>query len=156
MAVRLVILILGLALAARSHAQTVKAQDPESIAAAMKSAGLGATVGTDGVGDPMISSAHKGTQFKILFYNCVGKRNCATIQFHSSYELGTAVTLDKINNWNRTQRFGRAFLDTAGDPVLQMDLDLDDGGLSRALFVDNLEFWTSVLERFEEHIGYRS
>ena len=35
-----------------------------------------------------------------------------------------------------------------------MDVDLDDGGLSTALFTDNLEFWTSVVGRFEKHIGY--
>jgi hypothetical protein len=35
-----------------------------------------------------------------------------------------------------------------------MDVDLDDGGLSPDLFVDNLEFWTSVLPKFEKHIGY--
>ena len=36
-----------------------------------------------------------------------------------------------------------------------MDLDLDDGGISTALFIDNLQFWTSILDKFERHIGYR-
>ena len=35
-----------------------------------------------------------------------------------------------------------------------MDVDLDDGGLSRELFIDNLEFWVLVMSRFEDYIGY--
>jgi len=30
-----------------------------------------------------------------------------------------------------------------------------DGGLTPLLFVDNVEFWASVLSKFEQHIGYR-
>ena len=33
--------------------------------------------------------------------------------------------------------------------------DLDDGGISSLLFADNLEFWSSVVARFEKHIGFR-
>ena len=71
------------------------------------------------------------------------------------YDLKDAVSLERINEWNGTQRFGRAFLDKEKDPILQMDLDLDDGGISQLLFIDNIEFWTSVLGKFEQHIGYR-
>ena len=53
-----------------------------------------------------------------------------------------------------SERFGRAYLDKESDPILEMDVDLDDGGLSPDLFVDNLEFWTSVMPKFEKHIGY--
>jgi hypothetical protein len=38
--------------------------------------------------------------------------------------------------------------------VVEMDVDLDDGGMSEALFIDNLQFWQSVLGKFEEAIGY--
>ncbi|MDB5673507.1 MAG: YbjN protein, partial [Sphingomonas bacterium] len=41
------------------------------------------------------------------------------------------------------------------DPILEMDVDLDDGGVSPALFIDNIEFWTSILGKFEGQIGYR-
>ncbi|TFI56773.1 YbjN domain-containing protein [Sphingomonas parva] len=148
------LMLLGLAMAAPAGAQMVKAQDPAGVAAAMKAAGFTAELGEDAQGEPMISSEHKGTAFKVLFYNCTNKRNCATIQFHSGYDVASAVSLETINNWNRTQRFGRAFIDNVGDPILQMDLDLDDGGVSPALFADNLEFWTSVIGQFEKHIGF--
>ena len=133
----------------------VRAQDPQSLVRAMQDAGFTAKLSTDKEGDPMITSAYSGTSFWLYFYNCTNHRECATIQFHSGYDLDKPTTLETINNWNRDMRFARAHLDKENDPMLKMDLDLDDGGLSPALFIDNLEFWTSLLSDFERHIGYR-
>ena len=153
----------GLALAASAFglampaaAASVQAQDPESLVTALRNAGYDAKLGTDKVGDPMITSDIDGTNFQIFFYNCTDHEECATVQFHAGYDLTKSTTLTSINSWNQTQRFGRAFLDKEGDPILEMDLDLDDGGLSPALFIDNVEFWASVLGKFEETIGYSS
>jgi hypothetical protein len=138
-----------------AQAQNVRAQDPSGIASALQEAGYMAKLGTDKVGDPMITSATNGTTFQVFFYNCTDHRDCATVQFHSGYDLETAPSLTEINQYNQSQRFGRAFLDKEGDPILEMDVDLDDGGLSPALFIDNVEFWTTVLKTFEQTIGYR-
>lgn len=150
----LLAMILG-AWALPAQAQMVRAQQPETLIAALQEAGYAAKLETDGAGDPMISSGVGGTQFKVFFYNCTDHKACATVQFHSGYTVKKRVELTQINEWNRTQRFGRAHLDGKGDPILQMDLDLDDGGVSRLLFIDNLEFWTSVVANFEKHIGFR-
>lgn len=135
--------------------QLVRAQDPQSLVKAMQANGYTAQLTADQTGDPMIRSAAGGTNFQVLFYNCTNHRECATVQFHVGYDLKTAPALESINEWNRTQRFGSAHLDKENDPILEMDVDLDDGGLSPLLFIDNLEFWTSALGRFEKHIGYR-
>ena len=147
-----------LALAAGAPApksQMVRAQDPETVVSALRDGGYAAKLGVDKVGDPMITSGVSGTTFQIFFYNCTDHQQCATIQFHSGYSLGKPVGLDHINQWNRSQRFARAYLDKVNDPIIDMDVDLDDGGLSPELFIDNIEFWTSVLGNFERHIGYR-
>ena len=141
--------------AAPAQAQMVRGQDPASVVSALQAAGYAAKLGTDKVGDPMITSGVNGTNFQIFFYNCVNHLNCATVQFHSGYDLTTPVALDQINSWNRSQRFGRAYLDKENDPILEMDLDLDDGGISPLLLIDNIEFWASILGNFEKHIGYR-
>jgi hypothetical protein len=151
---------LALAALAASHAapatsQMVRAQDPESVAAAMRAAGYAAELGTDKVGDPMIASNISGTRFQIFFYNCTEHKECATVQFHAGYDLTQPVGLETVNAWNSSQRFGRAYLDKEKDPIIEMDVDLDDGGMSPALFTDNLEFWASLLPKFEKHIGYR-
>jgi hypothetical protein len=135
-------------------AQMVKAQDPQSLVAALQNAGYAGKLGADGVGDPMITSGSSGTTFHILFYNCTAHKGCATVQFQVGFDLEKSPGLERINDWNRDQRFGHAYLDKEGDPILVMDLDLDDGGVSRALFIDNVQFWTSVLGAFQKHIGY--
>jgi hypothetical protein len=138
-----------------AQAQMVSASDVQSIVGALEARGYPAKVGTDGEGDPMITSAVAGSEFQIFFYNCTAHKDCATVQFHSGYDLDGSTPLSLINEWNRDQRFGRAYLDDENDPIIEMDVDLDDGGLSPALFVDNVEFWQSVVSLFETKIGFR-
>ncbi|MDT9597474.1 YbjN domain-containing protein [Sphingosinicella rhizophila] len=142
--------------AAPAAAEMVMAQDPESLVKAMQAEGYAAKLGTDKLGDPMITSGASGTAFRIFFYNCKENKDCATVQFSSGYDFKEALPLEKINEWNSRNRFGRAYLDKENDPVLEMDVDLDDGGMSRELFIDNVEFWTIILGNFERHIGYRN
>ena len=151
----LTLLALGSA-APAADPQMVRAQDPQSLVQAMQARGYVAELTTDQTGDPMIRSAASGTNFQVLFYNCANHRDCATVQFHVGYDLKTAPSLESINEWNRSQRFGSAHLDKENDPILEMDVDLDDGGLSPQLFIDNLEFWTTSMGRFEKHIGFRN
>ena len=151
----LAVAALAAAWAVPAQSQMVRAQDPGSLVRALQQGGYAAKLGVDKVGDPMITSGVGGTTFQIFFYNCTKNKDCATVQFHSGYDLKTPVSLDKLNEWNRNKRFGRAFLDSENDPILEMDVDLDDGGISPLLFIDNIEFWTSILGNFERHIGYR-
>ena len=133
----------------------VRAQDPQTVVAALLAGKYKAELGKDKAGDPMISSEVAGTRFQVVFYNCTANKECATVTFHSGYAMKNKPAMAVINQWNRSKRFGRAYLDKVDDPVLEMDVDLDDGGLSRALFLDNLDFWSAIVPQFEKHIGYR-
>ena len=144
----------ALTAAVPAHAELVRAQDPASVVAAMKAGGFTATLGKDSTGDPMISSNTGGTNFRVYFYNCTDNRECATVQFHAGYDFDEAPSFATMNEFNKNQRFAGAYLDKDNDPVVEMDVDLDDGGMSQALFIDNLQFWQSVLGKFEEAIGY--
>ena len=94
-----------------AQAQMVRAQDPSSVVRGMQAGGFTAELGVDNTGDPMISSSVNGTKFKVFFYNCTDHKECATVQFHSGYDLTNPITVERINEWNQTQRFGRAYLD---------------------------------------------
>jgi hypothetical protein len=137
-----------------AQAELVRAQDPGSLVRALQQGGYSAMLGVDKVGDPMITSGASGRSFQIFFYNCTDHRECATVTFHSGYDMQASPGLERMNEWNRGKRFGRAYLDKEDDPILEMDVDLDDGGLSPLLFIDNIEFWASVLSDFEKHIGF--
>jgi hypothetical protein len=145
----------ALAIAVPAHAELVRAQDPATVVAAMKAGGFSATLGKDAVGDPMITSSTGGTTFQVYFYNCTDNRECATVQFHAGYDFDDPPSLVTMNDFNRDQRFASAYLDKDSDPIVDMDVDLDDGGMSQALFIDNLQFWQSVLGKFEKAIGYQ-
>lgn len=137
-----------------AQAQMVSARKPETLVGALQAAGYSAKLEKDSTGDPMIRSAVNGHPFRIVFYGCKSNKDCATITFAAGFDKKSATGLESINEWNRKNRFGRAYLDAEGDPILGMDVDLDDGGMSTALFTDNLEFWTAVTGAFQKHIGW--
>jgi len=137
-----------------AQAQTVSAKKPESLVAALQAAGYSAKLQKDSTGDPMIVSGVNGHPFRVIFYGCKANKDCATITFAAGYDKKSETSLASINEWNRKNRFGRAYLDDEGDPLLGMDIDLDDGGISALLFTDNLEFWSAVTGAFQKHIGW--
>lgn len=137
-----------------AQAQMVAASKPETLVKALQASGYSAKLEKDGTGDPMIVSAVNGHPFRIIFYGCKANRDCATISFAAGFDKKSETGLESINEWNRKNRFGRAYLDDEGDPIIGMDVDLDDGGMSTALFTDNLQFWTAVTGAFQKHIGW--
>ena len=149
----------SLATAAAAQAPTapvpavqVTAANPQSIVQVLMKRGYRAELTTDSDGDPLIKSGAEGVSFLILFFNCKEHRDCATVQFYVGFDREGNFPLDKINSWNREKRFGRAYVDKEGDPVVEMDIDLDDGGMSAALFEDNLEFCVSIVAAFRSYI----
>ena len=146
----LVALPAALALATPAHSQNVTA-DPDRIAEVMADAGYEAeVVREDGV-SPGIASNSQGYNFIIMFFGCNDQgQNCRTIQFFSGFDTETPPTLEELNDFSRDFRFGRVFLTPEGSPVIEMDVDLEDGGVSEALFLDNLEYWELALHTFAD------
>lgn len=145
--------IAALGLAPAAQAQMVTSQSPASVASAMQSAGYRAEITTDEGGDPMIRSSSGGSAFAVFFYGCTKNRDCTTVQFFAGYTEPANATLSRLNEWNTTARFARAYLTDKGAARIEMDLDLDVGGMSRQLFLDNLTVWTVLMSKFEKHIG---
>lgn len=139
-------------LPAAAHAQLISAADPAAVAKVLQDKGYRAELTKDSEGDPLIKSGAEGASFLLLFFNCTKGKNCATVQFYAGFDREGSYSLEKLNEWNRTKRFGRAYRDNEGDPVIEMDVDMDDGGMSKALFEDNVEFWTSLLSSFQQFI----
>lgn len=65
---------------------------------------------------------------------------------------GTTATIITMNEWNKTKRFGRAYLDAEGDPVVELDYDLE-GGVSD----DSVKVWfdtvTAVVRSFRTFVS---
>lgn len=132
-------------------AQNVGA-DLQTISGIISAEGYKAKVSTED-GGPHIISESSGSPFAVIMMGCTENRNCTTVQFYAGFTK-KGVSLEVINKWNAEKRFGRAYLDDAGDPVIEMDLNLDEGGVARANFVDNLGVWVELMAAFKDHIDW--
>lgn len=127
--------------------------DAQQISAILQQSGYKAKVDKDSTGDPMIESGASGYIFYIYFYGCEKGANCTSLQFEASFDPGNrTITLEDINSYNVARRFGTGALDKNGDPVVRMDVDLEAGGMSKELFLDNFAFWETTVARFADMV----
>ena len=139
--------------AAPAHAELIDAKNPQLVADLLKSQALPAEFKSPAGETPYIESAHNSQKFLVLLMNCDdAKRNCKTIQFYMGYNDAKKTSLEKLNDWNREKRFARAYRDKEGDPVLEMDVDLDFNGIPRENVGEAVNTWKALMEAFQAHI----
>ena len=133
---------------AGAGAQTLMdATDPEAVAAIVRGFGA-ARIGRSGDETPMIDGRIDGTPFAVFFYECNDeKAECRSVSFSARWAV-SGISLETVNEWNRVSRFGRAYLDGEGRPVLEYDVNLF-GSVTEANFEDYVDWWRIVLESFE-------
>lgn len=142
----------ALAFAAPAHAENVTAANPNSVVGALQDAGYKAELTKSADGAPYITSAASGSTFIVFFNNCdAGK--CSTLQFYGGFPDARNATNAAMNEWNSNHRFTRAYSTDKGAARIEMDIDLDLGGISPALFKDNLEIWVSSLADFAKTVS---
>jgi hypothetical protein len=131
----------------------VDASTPQTIANLMQQAGYRAVLTTDNVGDPKIESSAAGADFSIYFYGCENGQNCLSLQYTSGYDLPDGASLGLMNDWNKSKRFGFAYLDEENDPFLNYDVNMSYG-VSEQNFLDSLSLWDTILADFHNHIDW--
>ena len=107
-------------------------------------------------GDKYVQSAAEGVNFDIYLYDCKADR-CASIQFSAGFNMtkpGLAGGATKINEWNTTKRYIKAYIDTDNDPWAQYDVNLSPGATYEALDDNCKNVWISSLPTFEKFIGW--
>ena len=135
-----------------ARADEVRSDDPASLARVLQSMGYRAEMTKDNSGDPMIKSTASGTDWAVLFYGCKSNRNCTTVQFFGGFKEPDNGSLSALNKWNAENRFARAYQSDSGSARIEYDLDLDVGGMSAALFRDNVEVFVSLLDRYRKYV----
>lgn len=138
-------------LAAPAAAQVVG--DADVIASLMQSYGLVVEQDRDDYGDPRLSSRLEGTRFSVYFYDCEDGP-CQSIQFTAGFDMDRPLPVQRVNDWNRDKRFGKAYLDDEGDPFVEYDVNVDFDGVGAKNFDDTLDIWRQVLEEFRDHIDW--
>jgi hypothetical protein len=77
-------------------------------------------------GDSYLLLKFQGKNSLVMFFQCK-KDFCGTIRITTPFKLAGAMDLKKVNKWNHSKNFTRAYLDKDGDVILESDLDLDGG-----------------------------
>lgn len=122
----------------------------EGVAALVRDAGYKAVLSTDEVGDPLIESAADGAKFFIIFYDCEAG-SCRALQFRVGFDEADGVPMSLVNEWNRSRRYGKAYVDDVNDPWLEMELDFETG-TTQAQVSNYIQLWAGVLAEFRKYI----
>jgi hypothetical protein len=122
------------------------------VAAILQRAGYKAEITKDQYGDPLVRSASSGVNFSVYFYTCQKTPRCTSIQFYAGFQK-PGISDNRVAEWNRTTRFGKAYLDKDGDPRLEMDMDVQHGATTEAI-ANDLDRWVAVLAAFTKNIGW--
>ena len=131
----------------------IDATSPQAIVTLMQQAGYRAALGVDNIGDPKIDSSAAGVDFTIYFYGCTNAVNCQSLQFSSGFDMAKGTSFQAMNDWNSTQRFGYAYLDSESDPFVNMDVNVAFG-VSRENLLESISLWEQVLSNFQAHINW--
>lgn len=103
-------------------------------------------------GDPMITGKIEGVSYQVFFMNCTDNANCEDLNFYAGF-IDNKQTLDVINAWNRDKRFGKAYLDSDLDAVIEWDVNLEHG-VTRQNLDANFSLWAAILDQYTTYIGY--
>jgi hypothetical protein len=135
-----------------AHAELINATNPATIKAIVESQGWPATLVSKPGEDPYLESNRGGLKFLVLFMNCDAGKKCKTLQYYMGFSDAKNVSLDRLNQWNKDKRFARAYLDDEGDPVLEMDVDVDFSGIPRENLGETFNTWASLMDSFREYV----
>lgn len=125
----------------------------EEVASILRARGLPALVSVDDQGDPKVVSKANGVDFDIICYPNAAKRDlCGSIQFSAAFDLADGTTHDKINVWNKSRRYGQAWLDDEMDPYIDMNVELERGA-STELIEEYVSLWMEMTVKWREYFG---
>ena len=130
--------------------ELIDGRDPQAILNIARGYGS-ATLSTDSQGDPKIEGRIGGKEYLVLFYDCTDNRDCRAIQLWAWFNTKN-YTHANMAEWNQNERFGKAYLDTDGDPNIEWEVNLF-GGVTHKNLDDNFDWWRLVLEKFGKFVG---
>ena len=132
---------------AATGAATVSAQDPASLAEALKGAGYEVTAGTDDIGDPVLDLVMRGFKVRLLFLECdaASHDKCGSVQFFSSFDAeGPGLSAEDAILFARRYRYAAVSTSANGDPRLRWDIETGAGIPSEVFTTSAERFLTTV------------
>lgn len=112
-----------------------------------------ATIDTQADGNPKIAGRMNGVPYSVFFLNCPSASTCADMNFYAGF-LDAKLPIERINQWNRDKRFGKAYLDNDNDAVIEMDINIE-AGVARDNMAETFTIWRLLLDQFTEFVGFK-
>jgi hypothetical protein len=118
--------------------------------------GMGVTFEEKTVGDNVIFKFKLGRigggfSVILLLSNLEGN-TCQSLQLHAGFSGSYKAGLNGINEWNRSKKFSRAYLDRENEPHLESDLNLK-GGVTEAAIKDFFRIFELSVNAFAYHLN---
>jgi hypothetical protein len=96
-----------------------------------------------------LESSADGQNFQIYQYDCDKAKRCGSFQFQIGYDTKGSFSPDKVNDWNKENRWVRVYADKVNDPWVELDVDLTPGGTFE-LLDDEFGVWRMSLGHFHK------
>jgi hypothetical protein len=93
-----------------------------------------------------------GVNFDVYFYDCDSNGRCPSVQFAAGFSMTTAVPRDRLNAWNNSHRYMRAYVQPSGGLYGEIDMILAPGGTTEQL-EDYRTLWNDLIVKFKQHFG---
>lgn len=122
----------------------------EDIARVMKAKDLNPQVAAEKDADPLVRGTFKDLKFGVFLFGCHAATRCESISLSSGFKVKN-VNQTLISQWNRTRRFGRAYLDANSEAWVEMDVDLAFGATTEAV-ANDFDRWASVMTAFYKYV----
>lgn len=101
----------------------------------------------DDNGDPIWRYTHNDILATLVPYDPTIVGSYESLLFFAGWNTEGNFPLSAINEWNRTSRFGRAYVDDQGDPVVELDLLLA-GGVTMQTIKEYIYVFTETVMSF--------
>ena len=101
----------------------------------------------DDNGDPIWRYTHNEILATLVPYDPTSVGSYESLLFFAGWNTEGDFPLSAINEWNRTSRFGRAYVDDQGDPVVELDLLLA-GGVTVQTIKEYIYVFTETVTSF--------
>jgi hypothetical protein len=146
-----------LAAASTGRAETARQEvilgvNPDQMAKILQDIGYRAEILKNDEGKRRIRTRIGSWNVTLNFYSCEDKEtNCKSIGLRSFFTNETKKTVAFANDWNRTKRFSKVYIDNDNDVNIEFDL-LFRNGVTQANIRASLDVFEDQIKEFVEAI----
>jgi hypothetical protein len=142
---------------AQSEANLIDASNPAAVLEVARGFGSAELKLRKEGGAPVISGRAEGIRYTLNFYGCEEGKGCKNLGFSSAWKKvdENPVSLEAINAFNAYKRWGKGYLDDEGDPVLNMDVEIEHGVTRKNLGLV-FEKWAYVMKYYQDQVVWKA